>query len=487
MDEDLDSMSMDSDLANDNNAHNDSGDNNSVQEGGDVVDMVIIRDDPDLSEFRLVTTDNEPDGTESNETVADNGDESDNGEEVPFDIQLPYQHLYLARNFQALPGHTYLEEGSVQTLPLIPANLIMGLRVLIPGQTIPLNYSNPEIVNAIRESLDENHNMFGFLQKKIMHDPKRHIIASRDLGKIIGVTLEIFEVGSDEDHQGEFCCKARVTQRFRVLDCVSSGRWFAQGRVLILPEIVLEDPLQPSCPASLERWRRGSKRAVCDLQVAQTTAWPSFVYRQYELTLVVATAKQYFLTLLTDKNACCAKVPDDPVQLSYWILINFPMSDSIRVEMLSLNNALHRLHRLIDYFKNYHQSIRCIGCFQEIGLIKDIFFMSASGPQGVYINPNGFTHETITLYKVDNIILDPVVSTQYSWFPGYAWSIASCARCHCHVGWRFKAVKRALVPKCFYGITKRAITLPGRAQGERREDETDDMADNMLPPRLLAI
>lgn len=93
MDEDLDSMSMDSDLANDNNAHNDSGDNNSVQEGGDVVDMVIIRDDPDLSEFRLVTTDNEPDGTESNETVADNGDESDNGEEVPFDIQLPYQHL----------------------------------------------------------------------------------------------------------------------------------------------------------------------------------------------------------------------------------------------------------------------------------------------------------------------------------------------------------------------------------------------------------
>jgi hypothetical protein len=59
---------------------------------------------------------------------------------------------------------------------------------------------------------------------RIMHDPKRHIIASRDLGKIIGVTLEIFEVGSDEDHQGEFCCKARVTQRFRVLDCVSSGR-----------------------------------------------------------------------------------------------------------------------------------------------------------------------------------------------------------------------------------------------------------------------
>jgi hypothetical protein len=82
------------------------------------------------------------------------------------DFYLFFYPQYLARNFQALPGHTYLEEGSVQTLPLIPANLIMGLRVLIPGQTIPLNYSNPEIVNAIRESLDENHNMFGFLQKK---------------------------------------------------------------------------------------------------------------------------------------------------------------------------------------------------------------------------------------------------------------------------------------------------------------------------------
>lgn len=47
----------------------------------------------------------------------------------------------------------------------------------------------------------------------------------------------------------------------------------------------------------------------------------------------------------------CAKIPDDPVQFSFWILINFPMSDAIRCEMLALNNSLQRLKILIEYFK----------------------------------------------------------------------------------------------------------------------------------------
>ena len=27
--------------------------------------------------------------------------------------------------------------------------------------------------------------------------------------------------------------------------------------------------------------------------------------------------------------------------------------------------------------------------------------------------------------------------TAHSWFPGFAWTVANCARCHAHVGWRF--------------------------------------------------
>uniref|UniRef100_A0A8D8W893 Protein cereblon n=1 Tax=Cacopsylla melanoneura TaxID=428564 RepID=A0A8D8W893_9HEMI len=428
------------------------------------------------------------DSAASNVATGDNNEDDSDSEEVPFDIQLPYQHLYLSRNFQALPGHTYLEEGSVHTLSFVSSNVITGLTVLIPGQTIPLNFIRPGLVAAMRDSLDNNKNIFGFLMK----NPSRSA-TNRDIKNLIGVTLEIFEIGNDEQHQqgGDFCGKGRVTQRFRLLEIVSSTRPWMSGRVVILPEIVLEDPLHSACPSTLLQLRRYSNRAVCELHAASFTAWPGFVYRQYEVKRVVSTAKQYFLKLVTDKNiASCAKVPDDPVQLSYWVLINFPMSDSIRVEMLSLNNALQRLQRLIEYFKNYEQSIRCIGCFQQIGNMKNVFFMSASGPQGTYVNPSGYIHETITLYTADQIRVDPELSTEYSWFPGYAWSVATCARCHCHVGWRFTAVQKSLVPKLFYGITKRAITLPGGAAAAAGEhapaEERDDLTD-MLPQRLLVL
>ena len=44
--------------------------------------------------------------------------------------------------------------------------------------------------------------------------------------------------------------------------------------------------------------------------------------------------------------------------------------------------------------------------------------MSSEGPQGAYVNPGGYVHETLTLYKVKNLALIGVPSTEYSWFPG---------------------------------------------------------------------
>lgn len=48
----------------------------------------------------------------------------------------------------------------------------------------------------------------------------RQVLSSQDLKSVIGVTLEIFEIGNDQETRApdEFCCKARVTQRFRLLE-----------------------------------------------------------------------------------------------------------------------------------------------------------------------------------------------------------------------------------------------------------------------------
>lgn len=45
--------------------------------------------------------------------------------------------------------------------------------------------------------------------------------------------------------------------------------------------------------------------------------------------------------------------------------------------------------------------------------------MSKEGPQGVYVNPFGHVHETITVHRVDGLSVTTPPSNEFSWFPGY--------------------------------------------------------------------
>lgn len=60
----------------------------------------------------------------------------------------------------------------------------------------------------------------------------------------------------------------------------------------------------------------------------------------------------------------------------------------------------------------------CRDCMNIIANREDIFSMSLQGPQGTYVNPNGYVHEAITLYKAKGLILQGRSSTEQSWFPG---------------------------------------------------------------------
>lgn len=53
---------------------------------------------------------------------------------------------------------------------------------------------------------------------------------------------------------------------------------------------------------------------------------------------------------------------------------------------------------------------------------------------------NTFTFRT--LKKDSNVIVHGThASTEDSWFPGYAWRIASCGECASHLGWLFTSDK----------------------------------------------
>lgn len=70
---------------------------------------------------------------------------------------------------------------------------------------------------------------------------------------------------------------------------------------------------------------------------------------------------------------------------------------------------------------NYLQTkvISCRNCQTNIADHSEIFSMSIEGPQGTYVNPHGFVHETLTVYKANELVTRGLPSTEASWFPGY--------------------------------------------------------------------
>lgn len=44
--------------------------------------------------------------------------------------------------------------------------------------------------------------------------------------------------------------------------------------------------------------------------------------------------------------------------------------------------------------------------------------LSLCGPMAAYVNPHGYVHETLTVYKASNLNLIGRPSTVHSWFPG---------------------------------------------------------------------
>lgn len=61
-------------------------------------------------------------------------------------------------------------------------------------------------------------------------------------------------------------------------------------------------------------------------------------------------------------------------------------------------------------------------------------------------------------------------------FCRYAWTIAECAQCGNHLGWRFTAVKRGLSPSKFWGLTRKAL------KPTLTYEEGDDHSKACSPP-----
>ncbi len=76
-------------------------------------------------------------------------------------------------------------------------------------------------------------------------------------------------------------------------------------------------------------------------------------------------------------------------------------------------------------------------------------FAKKGDHEHVVFNPHGLVFRIGCFRAAPGCHLQPPASHDFSWFPGYAWTIARCQGCQAHLGWMFTG---AAMPPSFYGL-----------------------------------
>lgn len=159
---------------------------------------------------------------------------------------------------------------------------------------------------------------------------------------------------------------------------------------------------------------------------------------------------------LIEPGALASTARQTPSELSFWIAANLPLPLRVRLQLLAAPTALSRLKREIELLLCMDQ-LYCNRCATPLAARSDMIQMTSEGWRSAFVNPHGVVHEALTLRSMRGLRLIGRPSTESSWFPGYAWTIAECARCHSHIGWKFTACTTDLSPSTFYGVSMASV------------------------------
>ncbi|KAE8718872.1 exosome complex component RRP43-like [Hibiscus syriacus] len=183
--------------------------------------------------------------------------------------------------------------------------------------------------------------------------------------------------------------------------------------------------------------------------------WPIWVYHMYDsFCLAQKAADMWKQVVGTPSMDGFVNKPD---LLSFYIASKIPISDPTRQELLEIDGISHRLRREIELLERL-DCVCCKICKTVIARRSDMLVMSADGPLGAYVNSYGYVHEVMTFRKAKGLALRGRPHKEYSWFPGYAWTIINCMTCETQMGWLFTATNKKLKPKSFWGIRGCSVT-----------------------------
>ncbi|KAI1234579.1 hypothetical protein IHE44_0003637 [Lamprotornis superbus] len=353
------------------------------------------------------------------------GKEAEKPNIINFDTSLPTSHMYLGSDMEEFHGRTVHDDDSCQVIPVLPRVMVM----LIPGQTLPLQLFRPQEVSMVRNLIQKDRT-FAVLAYSNAHEREAHF----------GTTAEIYAYREEQEYGVETVkVKAIGRQRFKVLEIRTQSDGIQQAKVQILPERVLPPTMSAVQLQSLSR---------CHVIPSSKPSWQDRAIRQWWQKY------QKKKTAIPIVAAC------------------LPIDDALRIQLLKIGSAVQRLRCELDIM-NKCTSLCCKQCQDtEITTKNEIFSLSLCGPMAAYVNPHGYIHETLTVYKASNLSLNGRPSTEHSWFPGYAWTIAQCRICGSHMGWKFTATRKELSPPKFWGLTRSAL-LPRIPEGDGDGEDSE--------------
>lgn len=92
-----------------------------------------------------------------------------------------------------------------------------------------------------------------------------------------------------------------------------------------------------------------------------------------------------------------------------------------------------------------HRVLLCRACSHTITSEKRSIEMNGSH-RHTFFNPAGIVFELGCFSEASGVAMFGETSSDFSWFAGYVWRVAVCARCGNHLGWQFSGART------FYGL-----------------------------------
>lgn len=392
-------------------------------------------------------------------------------EGVRFDTNLPAEHSYFGNHLSRVPGVDYLEVGSTHHMLIF-----LHQHILFPGEVLPFMIDG-SLFDDEMPGLDGLIFGVGF---PLMQPPEDNP------HKLYGVTCQVYEKG--ESGRQLVFYKSRALQRI-VINCddiQGPPQYIARNptskcfsKVKILPEYFLPEPLKCVDMGSMSRFRDiPSMRDKYRRYQLSSTPWPADACQEYAYEEIVERARKKLEIHKIDTMPRC------PIQLSFWLVRNLHLTEKM-MRLTFLTDSVNTRLQLIGSTLKEESLFYCRYCNSSLAYCSDLFAMSKHGVQTQYCNPEGYIHETNTVYRVMShaIGYSGEPSTKFSWFPGYQWHIILCKFCAQHVGWEFKAVEPNLAPKVFFGLAGSSVRI-GKASESTPVNGSSFVVRNML--RLIS-